>query len=693
VVVAGDHDYGRFPSMAFLLDIVATDPRVGGKALSLAQLAQHGLPTPAGFVIADELYRALCPALPALAALDTQELARLDRWREQLRAAPWPGGFRDQLHQRLDALATERFAVRSSFAGEDRLGSLAAGVFESCVDVPRGAVEQAIREVLASALAPGAVAYALAHGQVPARAPLAVLVHGFVAGSAAGGAALVATAAATPILTVRRGELATRHRQDIATSLAVLVAARGPCEVEWVVDQDRVVYLQARPFQAPPAARAWPGWAELGEPTEAATTWHWDMAHNPLPLSPAQAGLVELADEHCLIGVRQRVLGGYLFYAKDKRPLPPPIRSEEAAGFFSSLRATVEARLAALGDAPALEDALDLFVLAYQPLFGVLQPALRLAHAQLDAFLTTYAPAAVARLPGLRAGVPSMASERLARAARLAAAATEQEREQAMAGYLELFGQEAPIWDVATPTHAEQPTLLFARLSAPPCLPPPDWRQASVAVLAMLDPSLHAAYRAHLGLARTAVGLGEDDDWLYARMQAAVRRALLTLGRRLVAEGALAQAGDVCDLPFPLVRALGRGERPVTDLGALAAAGHRAWQTALALPPPTAAPPETGWLRGSGTGGRAIGRVVLHRPSAPRRADTVLVARTLLPTELPLLSAVALVTETGGPLDHVAAQARERGIPAVVSVLGATEQLAEGAPVLVDGDRGLVIKL
>jgi pyruvate,water dikinase len=680
--------------MAFLLDIVPGDARLGGKALSLAQLAQHGLPIPAGFVIADELFRALCPALPALATLDAATLAELDRWRERLAAAPWPAGFRDQLERRLDVLAAPRFAVRSSFAGEDRLGSLAAGVYESRVDLPRSAVEPAIREVLASALAPGAVAYALAHEQGPAHGPLCVLVHGFVAGSAEGSAALAAAAAAEPLVTVRRGQLATSSRQEIAESLAALVAVHGPREVEWVVDGSRVVYLQARPYQAPPAVQTWPGWAQLGEPTEATrAAWQWDQAHNPLPLSPAQAGLVDLVDERCTIGVRQRVLGGYLCYAHDARPLPPPIRCEDVAAYFTSLRAEVEARLLALGPAPSLEAALDAFVFAYQPIFGVLQPALRQACAQLDAFLTTHAPAAVSLLPGLRAAVPSMASERLAHAARLAEAATEPERAQAMAGYLERFGQEAPIWDVATPTYAEEPALLLARLPAPNALPPPDWRHASEAALAMLAPDVHSEFRARLALARTAVGLGEDDDWLYARTQAGVRRALLRLGRRLVADGALADVGNVFYLPFPLVRALGGGARPAPRLAALAAAGHRAWRAALALPPPAGTGGEPGVLRGSGTGGRAIGRVVLHRPSAPRRADAVLVARTLLPTELPLLSAVALVTETGGPLDHVAAQARERGIPAVVSALGATLRLSDGDPVLVDGDRGLVVKL
>ena len=71
----------------------------------------------------------------------------------------------------------------------------------------------------------------------------------------------------------------------------------------------------------------------------------------------------------------------------------------------------------------------------------------------------------------------------------------------------------------------------------------------------------------------------------------------------------------------------------------------------------------------------------------------MIVARTLLPTELPLIAAAALVVETGGPLDHVAAQARERGIPAVVGAPGALAAFEDGDRVLVDGDAGLVARI
>ncbi|MDB4980220.1 MAG: PEP-utilizing enzyme mobile domain, partial [Myxococcales bacterium] len=58
-----------------------------------------------------------------------------------------------------------------------------------------------------------------------------------------------------------------------------------------------------------------------------------------------------------------------------------------------------------------------------------------------------------------------------------------------------------------------------------------------------------------------------------------------------------------------------------------------------------------------------------------------------------LLSPVALVVETGGPLGHVAAQARERALPAVVDAPGASTAFRAGDLVLVDGDTGLAIRL
>jgi pyruvate,water dikinase len=200
---------------------------------------------------------------------------------------------------------------------------------------------------------------------------------------------------------------------------------------------------------------------------------------------------------------------------------------------------------------------------------------------------------------------------------------------------------------------------------------------------------------------------GEDDDWLYARLQAPLRQAVMSLGDRLVAAGALTDASDAFHLPLHWLRSFAAGRPLPGDVRRMAAEGRLAQREARAHPPPLAAPklrgpaprgssndPSAPVLRGTGPAGRTVGRVVhRHGPKgAVPPSDAVLVATTLLPTELPLIHAAALVCETGGPLDHVATQARERGLPAVVGVAGAVAALAEGDTVVVDADAGLVVR-
>ena len=52
--------------------------------------------------------------------------------------------------------------------------------------------------------------------------------------------------------------------------------------------------------------------------------------------------------------------------------------------------------------------------------------------------------------------------------------------------------------------------------------------------------------------------------------------------------------------------------------------------------------------------------------------------------------AAAVVVERGGMLSHASTVAREFGIPAVVGVINATQLIAEGAIVTVDGNLGTV---
>ena len=691
--------------MSFFADLHSADACLGGKARSLARLSAAGLRTPAGFVVTDELFRAICPARSLPERIDDAALAELDRARADLSAAPFPAGFSEELAGRLVQHAL--WSVRSSFANEDVAGGLGAGVYESRVAVRTDEVGKAIREVLASALSPGAVAYALAHGLRPAAPPLSVLLHPYVRGQAEGGAACVPERPDEPIIQVRAGTLVAAAATRLRSDLRALAQIHGAVEVEWVAQGKDIVLLQMRPYQPPPEPSAWRGWDDLETAGEPRASWQWDQAHNPLPLSPVHAGLIALVDERCRIGIRQRVLGQYLFYAPDTRPGPVPVSVEEAPARFVALRAEVESRLAALGGEPALEPTLELLLAVEEPIFGIIQPALRAARVHLEEFLRQAAPSTLPALGQLLLGVKSMASERRLCAAELRAAKSAEERAHARDRYLELFGDETPVWDVAFPTCREIPEALsggdaggavaWGRTSFARPTPSREVRnpfRVPNKIEPPIAPDRREEWRRLLRLARQAAGLGEDDDWIYARVQAALRRALVHLGESLNRMGALPDAGAVFFLPLPLVRSLAAGAPSPAHLQLQAAAGRAAWEAACCDPPPAPAAPDTVSVRGVGTGGRALGRVVLHRPGSPLPTPgQILLAPTLLPSELPLLVAAALVTETGGPLDHVATQARERRLPAVVGAAGACRLFRQGDLVLVDADRGVVVRL
>jgi phosphoenolpyruvate-protein phosphotransferase len=74
--------------------------------------------------------------------------------------------------------------------------------------------------------------------------------------------------------------------------------------------------------------------------------------------------------------------------------------------------------------------------------------------------------------------------------------------------------------------------------------------------------------------------------------------------------------------------------------------------------------------------------------------DTILVARELLPSDLLEFDRkhlIGIVTETGGETGHAAILARALGIPAVTGIANATQIIAPGVPLLVDGQSGEVV--
>lgn len=108
-----------------------------------------------------------------------------------------------------------------------------------------------------------------------------------------------------------------------------------------------------------------------------------------------------------------------------------------------------------------------------------------------------------------------------------------------------------------------------------------------------------------------------------------------------------------------------------------------------------AAEPPPAVLRGMGVcPGVAEGRArVVLDPADPRRLapDDILVAPITDPAWTPLfLGAAAVVVEVGAQQSHAAIVARELGIPAVVSVKGATRLIPDGVWLRVDANAGEV---
>jgi pyruvate,water dikinase len=651
---------------------------IGGKARSLLRLREAGLPVPSAFAVSSELFAALRRGGPPLpedlatpGALDAIAVAA-----QALRSAPWPDGFLDELAGALAALPGDRLSVRSSADTEDEADALAAGVFTSRTGVAREAVEEALRDVLAAALSPGVMAYLAARAQLPiAGWSLAAVIHPYIDGPASGtaagsGADALVEASGTPSPVVRR---------RLEDALATLASRHGPVEVEWVAADDAPVFLQMRPYQPGSRRRA----------VSAGDDWRWDAAHNPLPLSPAQAALVALVDARGRVPFEQRVVDGYLFYRPRASGLGPR-GSDPSQGspreVFERLEEMANQRLAR---PEPLEQALETFVAIYEPLFGIVQPAARAARDALAAVVAEAGADPIAILPRLLASVPSAATRRADAADRIARAADEAERAAARAAYVAAFGDESAVWDVAEPTWREQPQAIPAR---PPRTQAP--RSSTDVSARIRDDEV-------LARAREAAAVAEDDDALYARAQAHVRRALLAEGDRLMASGVVGRAEDVFWLPLDPVRRAARGEATLSrgEADRMTAAARADHVRAGASVPSAEAATEGDrrLIRGRpGSPGARIGRV-RHWPAHALDWNDVelpvIVARTILPTELPLIAATALVVETGGVLDHVAAQARERGIPAVVSATGALEALADGDRVLVDGDAGLAVRI
>lgn len=201
---------------------------------------------------------------------------------------------------------------------------------------------------------------------------------------------------------------------------------------------------------------------------------------------------------------------------------------------------------------------------------------------------------------------------------------------------------------------------------------------------------------------RAAAGMREYPKFFVVRCLALFRRVLQEAGDQLVAAGRLDRQDDIFFLELDDLT-------PDGDLRSRAEQNRAEYQRELtrrAAPRVITSTGETVYsvpaAAGSGLSGTAAspgvfeGVVrVIHDPKGARlQPGEVLVAPGTDPAWTPLfLSAGALVMEIGGMMSHGSVVAREYGIPAVVGVDGATQQLRTGQRVRVDGESGIVIPL
>lgn len=204
------------------------------------------------------------------------------------------------------------------------------------------------------------------------------------------------------------------------------------------------------------------------------------------------------------------------------------------------------------------------------------------------------------------------------------------------------------------------------------------------------------------------IDLRERTSLLMSEDSYQMRRLFLAIGERLVARGELDRRTDVFYVFYSEVRQLVEEELDGDEARQLVA--HRVAEmkadAAVKVPETVCGDPvSTGRapvLRSQdhlvGIGGssgivRGYARIVVDPAEAPAELtrDDILIVPFTDVGWTPLFPGIGgVVAETGGQLSHSAIVAREYGIPAVVGVKQATQFLAEGQAITVDGDSGRV---
>ena len=201
-------------------------------------------------------------------------------------------------------------------------------------------------------------------------------------------------------------------------------------------------------------------------------------------------------------------------------------------------------------------------------------------------------------------------------------------------------------------------------------------------------------------------GLREHHKFMIIRFLRVVKEILLQNVATLVADGTLAQSDDAWFLTWEEL--LGIWDESGEEITAVIPQRRADLAQYQKLSPPlvltsdgetpivqyhvTDAPP--GALLGNPVSPGVVEGIVhvVHDPQTETLdPGEILVAPFTDPGWTPLfINAGGLIMEVGGSLTHGSVVAREYGIPAVVGVRGATQQLQSGQRVRIDGSRGVI---
>lgn len=269
-------------------------------------------------------------------------------------------------------------------------------------------------------------------------------------------------------------------------------------------------------------------------------------------------------------------------------------------------------------------------------------------------------------------------------------------------------------FDIATPRWRETPELVkvMARTLGPAVHDPAtatNVRRRAEATLGKLPWPRRAVIGWLVAKARDGFRIREFSKSAFVATVGAQRHVMLEFGRRLVTAGHLDAPDDVFVLTAADIGLFASGEWNGRGARALAADRRRQWQAWRGEDDPgdvileepagrvshvsTPHPNDGTTLRGLGVSpGRAKGparKLAAISEADKLREGGVLVARSTDPSWTPLfLSAQGIVVEIGGYLSHGAIVAREFGLPAVVNAPGSFSRIANGEPIIVDGDSG-----